>query len=116
MGMKTIESIGDLNYGAVNEQFARAFEEVVRNIQDPATEANQKREILITVSIAPTKDRGMAATNVSVKTKLAPVKADSGSVMFDFDKQGRIVARTQEAENQGELFLDDKREAVGDGR
>lgn len=111
--LKDVKCISDLNFGAVDEQFERAWNELLRNVSDPATEAKCKREIVITVAVVPSEDRNMANTKLEVKTKLAPVKGDVGSVMFDFDEKGRMVARTHEAENQGELFLEDKEVANG---
>lgn len=115
MAMKDVMGIGDLNFGSIAEQFPKAWEEVMRNIMDPATDARKKREIKITVSIIPSEDRGMATTTINVKTTLAPVREDSGSVIFDYNEKGRLVARTHEPENQGELFLEEKKEAA-DGR
>lgn len=113
--MKDVEKLSDLNFGAVNEQFARAWQEVLRNITDPATEARKKRELKIIVSVVPSEDRGMAVTTIEVKTVLAPVKQDSGSVILDFNEKGQIVAKTHQTEDQGELFLNDEKEAA-DGR
>lgn len=108
MSMKDVEKLEDLNYGAPNEQFAKAWQEMIRNIADPATRATAKREIVITVTVVPTEDRNMAATKVEVKTKLAPVKEDVGSIMFDVNDKGMIVARAYEAEQQNELFVPEK--------
>lgn len=114
--MKDVEKLSDLNFGAVNEQFARAWQEVLRNITDPATEAKKKRELKISISVVPSEDRGMATTTIDVKTVLAPVKQDSGSVIFDFNEKGQIVARTHQAEDQGELFLNEENEEAANGR
>lgn len=109
MGLKEVARIEDLNYGAAAEQFERAFNEVIRNVMDPATEAKKKREIILSVTVVPTEDRNMAATKVEVKTKLAPVKPDVGSLMFDLDDHGKFIAKAYEAEDQGELFYDDNK-------
>lgn len=85
---------------------------MIRNIQDPATEPKHKREITISISIVPTEDRSMAATEISAKTKLAPIMSDSGSLMFDFDEKGKFFALTQNAETQGELFLNEEKEVM----
>ena len=112
--MKEVTRIEDLNYGAAAEQFERAFEEVIRNVMDPATEAKKKREIILSVTIVPSEDRNMANVKIDVKTKLAPVKPDVGSLMFDVNDKGKIVAKAYEAEDQGELFFEEgkKKEAV----
>lgn len=113
MSMKNVEKLEDLNYGAPNEQFAKAWQEMIRNITDPATKATAKREIVITVTVVPTEDRNMAATRIDVKTKLAPVREDVGSIMFDIDDKGQVVARAYEAETQNELFVTEKEAANG---
>lgn len=113
MSMKNVEKLEDLNYGAPNEQFSKAWQEVIRNITDPATKATAKREIVISVTIVPTEDRNMAATRIDVKTKLAPVREDVGSIMFDIDDKGQVVAKAYEAETQNELFVTEKEAANG---
>lgn len=113
MSMKDVERLEDLNYGAPNEQFAKAWQEVIRNVMDPSTKATVKREITITVTVVPSEDRNMAATRIDVKTKLAPVREDVGSIMFDVNEHGMVVARAYEAETQNELFLPEKEVANG---
>ena len=113
MSMKNVEKLEDLNYGAPNEQFSKAWQEVIRNITDPATKATAKREIVISVTIVPTEDRNMAATRIDVKTKLAPVREDVGSITFDIDDKGQVVAKAYEAETQNELFVTEKEAAYG---
>ena len=113
MSMKNVEKLEDLNYGAPNEQFSKAWQEVIRNITDPATKATAKREIVISVTIVPTEDRNMAATRIDVKTKLAPVREDVGSIMFDIDDKGQVVAKAYEAETQNELFVPEREVANG---
>lgn len=113
MGLKEVRKLEDLNYGAGNEQFERAFEEVIRNVVDPATDAKHKRQVIMTVTVVPNESRNAAAVMIDVKTKLAPIKKDEGSIMFDTNEHGKYVAKAYESEDQGELFaMDPKKEAV----
>jgi hypothetical protein len=104
MAMIQVKSIADLNYGAVNEQFDKAFNQLIDNMLDPSTEAKKARSIVITIKVIPSEDRSMAQTEVDVKTKLAPIMTDSGSFVLDADDSGRVVAKTGKPENQGILF------------
>jgi len=112
MAMKDVKTVSDLNYGAVDEQFGKAWEALIQNMLDPATEAKRTRTLTITVKVTPSEDRNMAQTEVDVKTSLAPIKKDSGSFILDTDQEGRIVARTYEAEEQGVLFTPEDNKQV----
>lgn len=110
MALKEIKTVSDLNYGAVNEQFAKAWDQLVENMLDPSTKAKEARSIVITIKVVPSEDRSMALTEVDVKTKLAPIMTDSGSFILDTDDTGRIIAKTGEPENQGLLFGDEQKQ------
>lgn len=111
MAMKDVKTVSDLNYGAVDEQFSRAWDSLIENMLDPATEAKQTRTLTITVKVTPSEDRFTATTEVKVETKLAPIMKDYGSFVLDANENGRMVARTYEAEDQGVLFTSEDKVA-----
>ena len=60
--------------GALQEKFDDAVKKVLANLLDPNTPWKNKRKIAIEVSFEQNEDRDDASVNVSVVTKLAPVK------------------------------------------
>jgi hypothetical protein len=83
----TLENICD---GALKERFDRELGAVIRNIMDLNT-ADGKRDINIKVSITPTDDRMTYNAEVSVSSKLQPLRPISSGGVFE-RQGGQIVA------------------------
>lgn len=58
--------------GAFTVQVNRAMEKVMKNIQDPNTDAKATRKITVTIAFKPNETRNFVATGVVAKTSLAP--------------------------------------------
>lgn len=58
--------------GAFTVQVNRAMEKVMKNIQDPNTDAKSTRKITVTIAFKPNETRNFVATGVVAKTSLAP--------------------------------------------
>lgn len=58
--------------GAFTVQMNRAMEKVMKNIQDPNTDAKVARKITVTVAFKPNEARNFITTGVVTKTSLAP--------------------------------------------
>ena len=65
----------DMMGGAVGERVSYELSKIMRNCKDLNTEPKKARTLSIEFSIVPTEARDSAAVRVSVKSKLAPVKA-----------------------------------------
>lgn len=83
-------SLSTLAGGALAERFEDALQQVLDNIQDVNTEAKAKREITITMTVAPDDKREMANVGLNVKTKLASHKG-LGSTFFMGRSHGKVV-------------------------
>lgn len=77
-----VVSLGNLNSGAAIEQFDRALEQVIENIQDINTDPEEKRTIQLTVVIKPNEDRNFAEVGCKVQTKLAGIRPSHTMVYF----------------------------------
>lgn len=69
--MKNIE-LFELAGGALQEQFARAFENVIENLQNPNTPFKNAREINIKLKFTQSERRDSATCDIIVTEKLAP--------------------------------------------
>ena len=58
--------------GAFTVQMNRAMEKVMKNIQDPNTDAKAARKITVTEAFKPNEARNFITTGVVTKTSLAP--------------------------------------------
>jgi hypothetical protein len=69
--VKNIELV-ELVGGALQEQFARAFENVLENLQNPNTPFKNAREINIKLKFTQSEQRDRAMCDITVTEKLAP--------------------------------------------
>lgn len=104
MAFKKIRRIGDINSGALEEQFQRAFMIAVSDILDPGTEAEAKRTITLKIEMMPAADRSVASVATSAEVRLAKAVKAIGSIMLD--QSGELAALVlEEQETQLELGL-----------
>lgn len=105
MAFKKIRRIGDINSGALEEQFQRAFMIAVSDILDPGTEAEAKRTITLKIEMMPAADRSVASVATSAEVRLAKAVKAIGSIMLD-QSDGELAALVlEEQETQLELGL-----------
>lgn len=94
--------------GALQEKFDDAMEKVLVNLTDPNTPWKNKRKIAIEISFEQTEDRDDASVNVSVITKLAPVKPVGTRMAIGKDlRTGEVYAEEYGSQCRGQMSIDD---------
>lgn len=83
--------LGTFMDGAAGLLFAEAFQRVLENIEDPATDVKATRRITLVISVKPNEKRTDAAIMVDCKTKLSPAKP-MGTVVLLGRKDGQPAA------------------------
>ena len=97
--------------GAVAEKIDRAIEQIVRNIQDPNTEAKIKRRLNIAVDFAPGNTRQVASIKVAVTTKFAPAEAIDTQILMGVDMlTGELGVKEIGDQVSGQMSLADFRQ------
>lgn len=77
-------SLLTLNKGAAVELFQEALGKVIANINDLNVPADQDRQIKLTVTFCPNKDRQTITTYVEVSTKLPAVREHQDTMFLAF--------------------------------
>ncbi len=95
----TLETLAD---GAAAELFQSELDKVLRNIQDPNTEATAMRKVTLEVTFAPDDNREMGDVKVKASSRLAGLKGAETRVYFG-RHQGQLVA-TEWNPRQAGLF------------
>lgn len=96
--------LNELTGGALQEKFDHALESVVHNMQDPNTPWKNKRAITIKLTFEQNEDRDDATVNVSVDTKLAPVKPIETRMAIGMDlKTGEAYAQEYGMQIRGQM-------------
>jgi hypothetical protein len=86
-------SLATLGGGAAVEKFDEEFRRLAENVLDPNTEATDKREITLKVTVKPTKERRDGELTIKVASKLAAPIAVQTRAFFAQDRQsGEFIA------------------------
>lgn len=94
--------------GALQEKFDDAFEKIVSNMLDPNTPWKNKRKISVEVTLTQNEERSDTSVDVSVVTKLAPVKPIETRMTIGRDlRTGEIYAEEYGKQVRGQMSLDD---------
>lgn len=108
--MEKIE-LKDLNGGAVQEQFAKSFEKVVDNLQNPNTPYKNVREITIKLKFTQNEKRDDVKVGIQVSEKLAPQAPMETSFAIGTDlRTGQVYAKEYGAQLRGQMSLEDVQE------
>lgn len=103
--MKHIE-LAELIGGALQEQFARSFENVLENLQNPNTSFKAPREIHIKLKFTQSERRDDAKVAILVSEKLAPQAPMETAFAIGRDlKTGELYA--EEYGNQMKMRVDE---------
>jgi hypothetical protein len=95
----TLENLAD---GAAAQLFQSELGKVLRNIQDPNTDATAVRKVTLEVSFQPDEERELGEVKVKATSKLAGLKGAHTRVFFG-NHQGELVA-TEYNPKQAGLF------------
>lgn len=95
--------LSNILQGALEEKFQYELKKVAENIQDENTSFRPKRSLTLEIVFSPDETRADIKIDGSVKTKLAPVKTDSGKLSLVETKQGDFEVYTT-LDHQGTLF------------
>lgn len=105
MGKVNLEAFAG---GALQEKFDDAFEKVLQNMMDPNTPYRNKRKIVMEISLEQNEDRDDTSVNVSVVTKLAPVKPIGTRMTIGKDLDtGEVFAEEYGSQCRGQMSMED---------
>jgi hypothetical protein len=100
--------------GALAEKLNIELRKLAENVQDPNTKAETVRTVTVTIKIKPDETRQIGATEINVKSSLAPSKGIPTSFVFDFDHDGNAVMKELQARDRNQMIIDNDGE-VADG-
>ena len=110
--MKNVE-IEKLANGALQENAQRAIENVIANCQDPNTPWKPSREVTIKLKFTQNEYRDDCRCEISVATKLAPVKPLETKFAIGQDlKTGELYAEEYGKQIRGQMSVEDMIEKV----
>lgn len=105
--MNNVE-LKDLVGGMLQEKFAQAFENVVKNLQDPNTPYKVKRGITIKLSFDQNEARDDVSCTVDVTEKLAPQAGMKTSFSIGKDlRTGEVYAEEYGKQIKGQMSFAD---------
>ena len=94
--------------GALQEEFEKSFEKVVKNLQDLNTSYRDKRSITIKMTFEQNEARDDVKTSITVAEKLAPQQGLNTEFYIGRDLEtGKVVAQEYGKQVKGQMNLDD---------
>lgn len=113
--MKNVE-LQDLVGGALQEKFARSFEKVIANLQDPNTPYKNKRQIQITLKFQQNENRDDVQVDIEVTEKTSPQAPMKTAFSVGKDlRTGDIYAEEYGKQIKGQMSLNDYQTVQIDG-
>ena len=113
--MKNVELQG-LVGGALQEKFAKSFEKVIANLQDPNTPYKNKRQIQITLKFQQNESRDDVHVGIEVTEKLSPQAPMETAFSVGKDlRTGDIYAEEYGKQIKGQMSLSDYQTVQIDG-
>lgn len=110
MGRVNLETFAG---GALQEKFDNAMKKVLANLLDPNTPWKNKRKVAIEVSFEQNENRDDASVNVSVVTKLAPVKPIGTRMAIGKDlKTEEVFAEEYGSQCRGQITMEQYQEEL----
>lgn len=82
--------ISRLAGGAVAERVDLAWQELLRNVIDPNTDAKKARKLTIELTVKPGEKRDVGNVSAIVKTKLEPATGIETTIMMGMNSHGEI--------------------------
>lgn len=108
-----------LSGGALAEKVNIELGKLADNVMDPNTNAMAVRTVTITLKIKPDETRQVGATEIAVKSSLAPSKGIPTSFVFDYDRDGKAVMKelgSRDRDRNQTQIDDDGDVADGEGK
>ena len=94
--------------GALQEQFAKSFEKVVENLQNPNTPYKNTRENVIKLKFTQNERRDDVKCGVQVAEKLAPqAPMETGFAIGKDLKTGEVYAKEYGKQLRGQISMED---------
>lgn len=114
MTTKTIVNMDTFAEGGVQERLNQELAKALENVMDLNTDPKKARTVQLTIKIKPAENRQTAEVEITAKTSLAPAKAIPATIILDRDMDGKATAKELKSSIPGQMYIDDKGEAVTD--
>ena len=103
---RQMRKLDELMDGAVTERFNVERDRVMKNIYDPNTDPEAKRQITITITIEPNESRDVGRYKVEVKSKIAPMAPITQVCFLRQSDDGMVVATEVTKQVPGQMDMD----------
>lgn len=100
-------TLGEIDEGNLVLLANRELLKVVRDIADPNKVATAERQIVITLKIAPNKQRSAATVKHTVTSKMAPYPPSESDIYLGKDGLGEPIAKPHVVNQQRMPFPDE---------
>lgn len=99
--------LSGLASGGVQENFDMEVKKILENIQDPNTEADKPRKLVLTLTFLPDESRELVKLDSQVKLTLAPTKSVTTNLITGLNVNGEVEATELKSGVPGQMYIDE---------
>lgn len=106
--MKKVElNLSSLASGGVQENFDMEVKKLLENIQDPNTEADKPRKLVLTLTLLPDESRELVKLDSQIKLTMAPTKSVTTNLITGLNVNGEVEATELKSGVPGQMYIDE---------
>lgn len=92
--------------GAISAKINNGLEELINDIRDTNTEYDEKRKLIIEITLIGEENREDASITIACKTKLAPKKKLIGKVRISEDGKNVFLTKENKKQIPGQCIIE----------
>lgn len=101
-------NLSSLASGGVQENFDMEVKKLLKNIQDPNTDAEKPRKLVMTLTLLPDGSRELIKLDSQIKLTMAPTKSVTTNLITGKNPNGEIEAQELKSGAKGQMYFDEE--------
>lgn len=100
-------NLSSLASGGVQENFDMEVKKLLENVQDPNTDAEKPRKLVMTLTLQPDESRELIKLDSQIKLTMAPTKSVTTNLIAGLNQSGEVEAQELKSGAKGQMYFDE---------
>lgn len=101
-------NLSSLASGGVQENFDMEVKKLLENVQDPNTDAEKPRKLVMTLTLQPDESRELIKLDSQIKLTMAPTKSVTTNLIAGLNPNGEVEAQELKSGAKGQMYFDEE--------
>ncbi|QSR02669.1 hypothetical protein J0J36_03090 [Lactococcus sp. LG1074] len=101
-------NLSSLASGGVQENFDMEVKKLLENVQDPNTDAEKPRKLVMTLTLQPDESRELIKLDSQIKLTMAPTKSVTTNLIAGLNQSGEVEAQELKSGAKGQMYFDEE--------